>query len=132
MSLDEGAGSRLLLIEDEERIAQFLVKGLTREGYDIVVAEDGDVGLFLAATERFDAVILDMGLPGIPGIEVLEQIHHRHPSVPVIMLTGHDEPSARRRCLSAGASGFVTKPLIFTEFRTLLSEQLGEARNRNS
>lgn len=132
MSPDDERRNRLLLIEDEERIAQFLVKGLTREGYEIVVAEDGDVALFLAATEHFDAVILDLGLPGTPGIEVLEQIHHRHPSVPVIMLTGHDEPSARRRCLSAGASEFVTKPLVFTEFRALLSEHLAAAEDRSS
>jgi DNA-binding response OmpR family regulator len=131
MSADNGKRSRLLLIEDEERIAQFLVKGLTPEGYDIVVAEDGEVALFLAATEHFDAVILDLGLPGIPGIEVLEQIHHRHPSVPVIMLTGHDEPLARWRCLSAGASGFVTKPLNFTEFRSVLRNHLAVAKGRD-
>jgi two-component system, OmpR family, copper resistance phosphate regulon response regulator CusR len=111
------AASRILLVEDEPRIVDFLAKGLQRDGHEVVAAEDGGVGRFMATTEHFDLVILDLGLPGQSGLDVLVAIRAERPDVPVLMLTGHDEPEARRRCLEAGATGFATKPLVFAEFR---------------
>ena len=116
--------ARLLVVEDEARIAHFLVKGLTAEGHDVVVAEDGDVGLFLAVSERFDAVVLDLALPGLSGLEVLARIRGERRLMPVIVLTGHDDPAARENALSAGASVFVTKPLVFEELRAAVRHLL--------
>ena len=112
-------GPRVLVVEDEPRIAQFLAKGLTRGGFEVVVAEDGEVGLFLALTEPLAAVVLDVTLPGRSGLELLTELRRTDARLPVVMLTGHDDPAARRACLDAGASGFVAKPLVFA---TLLAE----------
>ena len=105
---------RVLVIEDEDRIASFLAQGLEAAGWDAVVAEDGSVGLFLATTEPFDAVVLDLGLPDTDGIEVLTGIRRTSATLPVVVLTGHDDPSSRRACVAAGASSVVTKPFAFT------------------
>ena len=110
--------ARILVVEDEPRIAQFLHKGLGKDGHDVVVAEDGEVGLFLLLTEPFDAVVLDVTLPGRSGVEVLRDLRRQHPDLPVVMLTGHDDPVARRTCMDAGASGFLPKPLVFEDLRT--------------
>jgi DNA-binding response OmpR family regulator len=118
-------GARVLLVEDEPRIASFLVKGLKADGHEVVVAEDGDVGLYLAVAEPFDAVILDLGLPGQHGVDVLREIRGQRPDLPVIMLTARDEPEVRERCLAVGATGFVTKPLVFNDLRAELAACLG-------
>jgi DNA-binding response OmpR family regulator len=120
----DSARTRILLIEDESRIAGFIKKGFSRDGSEVVVAEDGEVGTFFARTEPFDIVILDLGLPGRSGLEVLERIRVEDPELPIIVLTGHDEPDARRSCMDAGASGFVTKPFAFEQLQTAISEHL--------
>jgi len=114
----------VLVIEDEPRISSFLVKGLERDGCDVVAAEDGEVGGFLATSERFDAVVLDIGLPGTSGLDVLTAIRSHDPALPVLVLTGYDEPEMRSRCVAAGATAFVTKPLVFEQLRATLREQL--------
>ena len=116
--------ARILVIEDEPRIAGFLARGLGREGHDVVIAEDGDVGLFLALSEPVDVVVLDLSLPGRSGLEVLTELRRQRPDLPVLMLTGHDDPRSRAACLDAGASGFATKPLVFAEFRREVARQL--------
>jgi two-component system OmpR family response regulator len=115
---------RVLLIEDEPRIAEFVAKALRRDGNDVVLAEDGGVGLFLAGTEPYDAVVLDLALPDTPGLEVLQEIRTAYPDVPIVVLTGHDDPASRRACLAAGASCFVPKPLVVEEFRVTVSALL--------
>ena len=116
--------ARILVVEDEPRIAQFLVKGLGKDGLDVVVAEDGEVGLFLVLNEPFDAVVLDLTLPGRSGLEVLRDVRRQHEDLPVIMLTGHDDPGARQTCLAAGATGFITKPLVFEDLRAEVNSHL--------
>jgi ribosomal protein S6--L-glutamate ligase len=76
--------------------------------------------LFLGTTESFQAVVLDIGLPGIPGLEVLRGIRTEHPDLPVIVLTGLDDPISRQACLEAGASGFLAKPFFVRELREVL------------
>lgn len=114
---------RVLLVEDEARIAGFIAAGLGRY-YDVVVAEDGDVGLFLATAEPFDAVILDLGLPRLPGTEVLEGLRKACPDLPVIVLTGRDDPHVRAACLAAGALAVITKPFSFEELKETVGAQL--------
>lgn len=115
------ARARVLVVEDEPRIAAFVAKGLGKAGWDVVVAEDGAVGLFLATTERFDAVVLDLGLPDTDGLDVLRQIRAGGGALPVVVLTGQDDPASRRACEAAGASGMLTKPFSFV----VLREELG-------
>lgn len=119
--------ARVLVVEDEPRIAQFLAKALRMDGHEVVVAEDGEVAVFLSLTERFDAVVLDLTLPGRSGLEVLATVHAERPDVPVLMLTGRDDAAARRACSEAGAARFLAKPLVVEDLRehvrTLLAER---------
>ena len=119
------ARPRVLLVEDEARIAQFVAKGLDAAGLDVTVAEDGDVGAFLAATELYDLVLLDVGLPGTPGLEILRLIRVDRPTTPVVLLTAADDPMARRAGLAAGATEYLTKPFVFEDLRALVWRRLG-------
>ena len=116
---------RVLLVEDEARIAQFVAKGLGATGLDVTVAEDGDVGAFLAATEPYDLVLLDLGLPGTPGLEILRVMRQDRPATPVILLTAADEPMARRSGLTSGATEYLTKPFVFEHLCALVQRLLG-------
>ena len=121
------SGARVLVVEDEPRIAGFLAKALTADGHEVVVAEDGEVGLFLGLTEPFDAVVLDLTLPGRPGLEVLRGLLEQTPGLPVLMLTGRDDPAARRACQEAGAAGFLAKPLVVADLREQVQALLSRA-----
>jgi ribosomal protein S6--L-glutamate ligase len=118
-------GKRLLLVEDEARIRDFIVRGLSPLGVDVTVAEDGHVGLFLASTEVFDAVILDLGLPVIPGGEILSFMRAECPATPVIVLTAQDEPGSREAAIESGASQYVTKPFVFEDLLARVKACLG-------
>jgi len=118
-------GPRVLFVEDEARIAQFVAKGLEAAGLDVTVAEDGDVGAFLAATEPHDLVLLDLGLPGTPGLEILRLMRVDQPTTPVVLLTAADDPMARRAGLAAGATEYLTKPFVFEDLRALVQRLLG-------
>lgn len=114
-------GNRVLVVEDEPRIAHFLRKALRLDGLEVVVAEDGEVGLFLALTEPFDVAVLDVTLPGRSGLEVLARLHAERPALPVLMLTGRDDPAVRRACADAGATAFLAKPLVVVDLREAVS-----------
>jgi ribosomal protein S6--L-glutamate ligase len=132
MSTDAGSPSngrkRLLLVEDEPRICHFLVRGLAPLGIDVTVAEDGHVGLFLASTEVFDAVILDLGLPIAPGEEILHFLSAECPATPVIVLTARDDAVSREAAIASGARAYVTKPFAFEDLRARLEACLGAKR----
>jgi len=102
--------ARVLVVEDEARIAGLIAKGLRAAGHEVLVAEDGELGLFLAAADDVDAVILDLGLPGRDGVEVLGALQVLRPAIPVIVLTGYDDPEHRAICLASGAAAYETKP----------------------
>src|SRR5690606_22541540 len=86
----ESPMSRILIVEDEERIASFLAKGLTAEGFTTTVVADGVTGLDYAVTGEFDLVVLDIGLPGLDGFSVLDRLKVDRPELPVIVLTARD------------------------------------------
>jgi ribosomal protein S6--L-glutamate ligase len=108
-------GKRLLLVEHEARIRDVIVRGLLPRGVDVTVAEDAQVGLFLAATEVVDAVMLDLELPDSPGEQFLRLLHSKCPSTPVIVLTARDEPGSREAAIDAGASDYLTKPFVLED-----------------
>lgn len=109
--------TRVLVVEDEPRIAHFVGKALRLDGHEVVVAEDGEVGLFLALTEPFDLAVLDLTLPGRSGLEVLAALAAERSDLPVLMLTGRDDPAVRAACEQAGAAAFLAKPLVVADLR---------------
>jgi DNA-binding response OmpR family regulator len=108
---------RILVVEDDEGIASFLVKGLRAEGYAPVVTDSGTVAeqLLLDASEPFDLMLLDLGLPSIPGEEVLRRLRQRDATLPVIILTAKSGVGEKVRGLDLGANDYVTKPFAFEE-----------------
>jgi DNA-binding response OmpR family regulator len=116
--------ARVLVIEDELRVAQFVSRGLGMDGHEVVVAEDGEVGVFLATTEPFDLVVLDVADPSAHWLEILERIRSAHEEAPIIVLSEQDGPDARRVCEVAGASAFLAKPLVVESLRAKVKEQL--------
>jgi two-component system response regulator MprA len=105
---------RALVIEDEDRIRQFLQRGLTYEGYRVDVAADGQTGLNLARENPPDIVILDWMLPGMDGLEVCRRLRAAGP-VPILMLTAKDAVGDRVQGLDAGADDYLVKPFSFDE-----------------
>lgn len=108
---------RILIVEDDAGIVSFLVKGLKSEGYATAIAPDGDKAIHLlrASDESFDLVLLDLGLPGTSGEEVLRDLRQRDASLPVIVLTSRAEIANKVRGLELGANDYVTKPFSFDE-----------------
>jgi len=108
---------RVLVVEDDERIVSFLEKGFAAEGYATIAVGDGITALRAVALglDDFDLVLLDLGLPGAPGEEVLAAIRSRSPQTPVIVLTARAEVDDKIRGLNLGANDYVTKPFSFEE-----------------
>jgi DNA-binding response OmpR family regulator len=107
--------ARILIIEDEERIASFVAKGLQADGHRTTSVGDGLEGLDLALTGSFDLVVLDIGLPGLDGFGVLEQLRAQGSRVPVIVLTARDSVTDTVSALEGGADDYMPKPFRFAE-----------------
>jgi len=107
---------RILLVEDEEKVSRFIVRGLAAESFAVDAAADGLSGLELATTYNYDLIVLDLMLPGISGTEVLRKIRSRDHRVPILMLTAKDAVSDKVEHLEAGADDYLTKPFAFAEF----------------
>ena len=106
---------KVLIIEDEKKIASFIRKGLEAAGFVVEVAHDGDEGYTLAITRPYDALILDIMLPGRDGLSILRNLRERKISVPVILLTARSELNERLEGLNLGADDYLTKPFHIEE-----------------
>ncbi len=106
---------RILIAEDEPRIASFLEKGLKANGFTTSVAADGHDALFMARSGEFDLVVLDLGLPGKDGLDVLQDLRAKDKFLPVIILTARDGVENTVSGLEGGADDYVTKPFSFDE-----------------
>jgi len=106
--------AKVLVIEDDQGILKFLRRGLTYEGYEVDVAEDGKQGLELAKEKEPDLVVLDLMLPGIDGLEVCRQLR-ADGDVPILILTAKDETNDRVMGLDMGADDYMVKPFEFKE-----------------
>ena len=109
------AVTRILIAEDEGRIASFLEKGLTAKGYTTVVARQGPEALRLAGSGAFDLVILDLGLPGMDGFDVLGALRRRDPDLPVVVVTARAGVMHTLAGLEQGANAYISKPFAFEE-----------------
>jgi two-component system, OmpR family, response regulator len=106
---------RILLVEDEQAIADFLQRGLEAEGYAVSCAADGLEGEARALSGDFDLVVLDLMLPGRPGLEVLSAVRRAQPGLPVIVLTAKGEVEDKVAGLDRGATDYLAKPFSFEE-----------------
>lgn len=111
---------RILVVEDNARIAAFLCKGLAEEGYQVESAADGDEALVRAVEERYDAAIVDVMLPGRSGIELVRELRASGRDFPILMLTARDRTDDKIEGLDAGADDYLTKPFDFTELTARL------------
>lgn len=105
----------VLIVEDDERISGFLRRGLEGQGHRVSLAETGDDGLDLALDTHVELVILDLGLPGRDGQDVLARLRQERRSVPVLVLTARDALDEKVRALDAGADDYLTKPFALDE-----------------
>ncbi len=119
--------AHILIVEDEQRIASFVAKGLRAEGHQPIVATDGPGGLDEALSGRFDLMILDIGLPGMDGFEVLTQLRAQGSKMPVIVLTARDSVTDTVTALDSGADDYMAKPFRFAELMARLRLRLRSA-----
>lgn len=110
-----GWSMRLLIIEDDQEVARYLVKGLKESGHTVDHAGDGKEGLFLAMNENYDAMIVDRMLPGLDGLSIVESIRKAGRKTPVLFLSALGEVDERVRGLKAGGDDYLTKPFAFAE-----------------
>lgn len=124
---------RLLVIEDDADLNRQLVTALTDAGYAVDTAFDGEEGHFLGDTEPYDAIVLDLGLPQMDGISVLEQWRRDDRNMPVLILTARDRWSDKVAGMDAGADDYVAKPFhmeeVLARVRALLRRAAGHAKN---
>ncbi len=107
--------NRVLIAEDEPRIARFLTRGLESEGYTTSVAQDGDLALAKARSGEFDLMLLDLGLPGTDGAEVLARLRSERSQLPIIVLTARNSPADIVAGLDSGADDYMSKPFRLAE-----------------
>ena len=119
---------RVLVVEDERKLAQALAKGLEAQHYDVVVAPTGEDGFFHANAEVFDLVILDLMLPGRSGLEILTVLRQRGLQTPVLILTARDGIDDRVLGLDLGADDYLVKPFAFPELLARIRALLRRGR----
>ena len=119
---------RILVVEDETKLAQALAKGLEAQHYDVVVAPTGEDGFFHTNAEVFDLVILDLMLPGRSGLEILTVLRQRGLQTPVLILTARDGIDDRVRGLDLGADDYLVKPFAFPELLARIRALLRRGR----
>jgi two-component system response regulator QseB len=120
--------NRILIAEDEPRLASFLEKGLRSNGFATTVAEDGAKASLMARDQEFDLLVLDLGLPGKDGTEVLRELRSSGQRMPVIILTARDDVSDKVSGLEGGADDYVTKPFRFEELLARVRARLRDER----
>ena len=122
---------RILVVEDEAKVASFIRRALEEESYAVDVCADGAKGLDLARAGCYDLVILDLMLPGLPGLDVLKALRKEQVTVPVLILTARSELDQKVKGLDAGADDYLTKPFAIEELlarvRVLLRRGSGDA-----
>jgi two-component system, OmpR family, copper resistance phosphate regulon response regulator CusR len=120
---------RLLAVEDDEIIAASLMRLLSGDGYEISIARSGEEGFFALATGHVDLLLLDLGLPGRDGFEVLEAVRSKNKELPVLILSARDAVEDRVRCLRAGADDYLQKPFQVSELLARIEAILRRGRS---
>ncbi len=120
---------RILLIEDDAKIAAFIVKGLKQAGYSVEHASNGLDGFHLATTEQFDVAVVDIMLPKLDGISLIEDLRRQNVNTPVLILSAKQSVSDRVAGLQSGGDDYLTKPFAFSELLARIQALLRRARS---
>ncbi len=123
---------RVLLVEDDKRIAAFVAKGLRENSYAVDIASDGDEAAYMASINSYDLFILDINLPKKDGFEVCQELRDKGTNQPILMLTARDAIDDRISGLDTGADDYLTKPFVFRELLARLRALLRALLRRNS
>lgn len=123
---------RILIVEDERHLAKILKKGLEENGFIVDMCHDGEEGLYMAETYPFDAILLDILLPGMDGLTILNRLRAKNIGVPVLMLTAKGELEDRVKGLHTGADDYIVKPFDFQELLARLNAVIRRSNNQAS
>ena len=124
---------KLLLVEDNERVARFVKKGLTEAGHTVDHADNGRDGMYHAVSEAYDAIVMDRMLPGgIDGLGIIEALRQQGSRVPILILSALDGVDDRIRGLRAGGDDYLTKPFAFGELLARLDALLRRSQSQSS
>jgi two-component system, OmpR family, copper resistance phosphate regulon response regulator CusR len=123
---------RVLVVEDEQKVANALREGLEGERYDVVVERTGEAAFFRLNTEDFDAILLDLGLPGRDGLQILKAVRERGVKTPVLVLTARDSVQDRVAGLDSGADDYMVKPFAFAELVARIRALVRRGRSAES
>jgi DNA-binding response OmpR family regulator len=125
-------GMRILLVEDELRLSNVIKKGLIEEGYAVDVAYDGEEGQYLAESEEYDLIILDIMLPKIDGLTVCRELREKKIRTPILMLTARTTIDDKVAGLDSGADDYMTKPFSFLELRSRIQALIRRSQTESS
>lgn len=123
---------RILIIEDELRLATIIKKGLTEEGFAVDVAFDGEEGEYLAKNEEYDLIILDITLPKVDGITICRELRKKNIKTPILMLTARATLEEKVAGLDSGADDYLTKPFAFLELRSRIHALIRRSKKEAS
>ncbi len=123
---------RILVVEDEKKLATFLKRALKEKGYAVDVAHDGAEGLFLAQENPYDLIILDIMLPEKNGLAVCQELRKEEKAVPILMLTARDDVEDKISGLDSGADDYLTKPFSYGEFLARVRALIRRHRDRKT
>ena len=123
---------RVLLVEDEQRLSNIIKKGLLEEGYAVDVAYDGEEGQYLAESEEYDLIILDIMLPKIDGLTLCRSLREKNIKTPVLMLTAKTTIEDKVAGLDSGADDYMTKPFSFLELRSRIQALIRRSMQESS
>lgn len=123
---------RILVVEDDEKIASFIKKGLQEESYSVDVTENGYEAIYLAEANAYDIVLLDLMIHGLSGMDVCKNIRNKNITTPIIMLTARDSLRDKVEGLDSGANDYLTKPFAFEELLARIRVKLRTPSNLSS
>src|SRR5271163_720924 len=120
--------AKILLVEDDAAIVATLQRVLAGENYQVVVEKRGDTGLAHAKHTFFDVVITDLKLPGLGGLELVRELHHARPRLPILMMTAHGTTDTAIEATQSGAYDYLVKPFEIPELLALVSQAVAASR----
>ncbi len=123
---------RILIVEDERRLANIIKKGLTEEGFAVDLAFDGEEGKYLAESEEYDLIILDITLPKVDGITICKELRKKNIRTPIMMLTARTTLEEKVIGLDSGADDYLTKPFAFLELRSRIHALIRRSKQESS